>query len=47
MNEEMNRTLRFLLWKEKTWKEWAFLKEVAACKTDEYENPTHEHAEGL
>ena len=47
VREEMNRTLRFFLWKEAQWKERAVAKVEDSRKSGGVRETTPEHAEGL
>ncbi|KAJ3501980.1 hypothetical protein NMY22_g18740 [Coprinellus aureogranulatus] len=46
VKEEMNRTLRFFLWKENDWRRRASLKVISSMEMGG-EELTHEHVEGL
>ena len=47
IKEEMRRTLRFFLWKEKQWKECAIAKVEDTWESGGAREITPEHAEGL
>ncbi|KAJ3510330.1 hypothetical protein NMY22_g16006 [Coprinellus aureogranulatus] len=47
VKEEMNRTVRFFMWKERDWRKRADAKEMAASQSAGADCLTSEHAEGL